>query len=93
MTEEEKDIQVKRLLMAYEPEELKELRAECLEMTDAWHLGKCAKRLRQIAEHELADHKCVGSYLYLMAVAKRLEWYHSQVQRHLETMKKLETIQ
>lgn len=91
MTEDERDLEMKRLLMAYDPEELKELRAECLEITDSCHFVQCAERLRQIAEHELTDHKCAGSYLYLMAVAKRLEWYHSEVKRHLAM--KAETIQ
>jgi hypothetical protein len=79
MTELERELKMKELLMAYEPEELKGLRADCLEIQDTYDLGKCAERLRQMADHELEAHQCAGAFLYIAAVAKRLNWYHSQV--------------
>lgn len=93
MTEEEKDLEVKRLLLDWPQEDLLDLRSQCVEIVDSYDVGNCASRLLHIAEHELTDHHCAGSYLYLKAISKRLGWYHSEVQRKLEQMKKLETIQ
>lgn len=93
MTEEQKDLEVKRLLLEWPEEDLRELRSECVEIIDSFDVGDCAVKILQIATHELTDHHCAGSYLYLKAIAKRLEWYHSEVQKKLEVMKKLETIQ
>jgi len=92
MTDEEKDAKIRELLLTYEPEELKELHADCAEILNSYDLGKCARRLHQIAEHELSDHQCVGSALYLKAVAKRLEWYHSQVLKLQEDEKRSQVI-
>lgn len=76
MSEEERDVLIKTLLLEWTPEDLEDLRSDCVEIANAYHLGNCAQRLHQIAEHELRDHHCAGSALYLKAIAERLEWFH-----------------
>lgn len=36
----------------------------------------CALRLRQLAEHEVKSHQCTDAERLLIAIAKRLEWFH-----------------
>lgn len=93
MTQEEQDREIKRQLRKWTPDELLELRSNCSEISESYHLGKCAQRLRQIAEHELEAHQCAGSALYLNAVATRLEWYHRKVSEALEAIQQKPVIQ